>query len=171
MKRLALLIIPVLALAACDPSPRPSVISERAAVEGNQKSLVGAIPAPVLQTSLERINVKRRLETLNKENQTSYIYLVSYGNVMAYYAVSGKVSSLNSYMVPSEQIVNDPHGDLSAGSVLMESPDIDGTYGKNVDGIFFFTTDGAYVEWMGDYLWSDQPLKLSQPVQLTRDVK
>lgn len=168
---IALAALPVLLLAACDMPPAPSVRSEQAVVEGNQQRLVQTIPAPQLQTSLERLNIKRRLETLNKENQTSYIYLLSYGNVMAYYTVSGKVSSLNTYMVPSEQIINDPHGDLSAGSVLMEAPDIDGTYGQNANGIFFFTTEGAYVEWKGDYLWSDQPLRVTQPVQLQRSVE
>ncbi len=89
---------------------------------------------------------------------------------MAYYTVSGKVSSLNSYMVPTQKIVDDPYGSFDAGGQVVESPDLDGTYGENAHGIFFFTTDGAYVEWQGQYLWSDQPLKISQPVQLTRAV-
>jgi hypothetical protein len=53
----------------------------------------------------------------------------------------------------------------------VEAPDLDGTYGENVDGIFFFTTEGAYVEWKGEYLMSDQPLKLTTQPELFREVK
>jgi len=45
----------------------------------------------------ERKNIARRLERINRENMTSYIYLVNYGKVMAYYVITGKPSSLNSY--------------------------------------------------------------------------
>lgn len=172
MKRIAaLLIVPVLLLTACDVNPSSAQQRETKFVEGNQQVLIDNVPAPNLSTSLERINIKRRLEQLNKENQTSYIYLLSYGNVVAYYTVSGKVSSLNSYMVPTQKLVDDPHGSFDAGGQVVESPDLDGTYGENSDGIFFFTTDGAYVEWKGDYLWSDQPLSVRQPVQLFRNIE
>jgi hypothetical protein len=52
----------------------------------------------------------------------------------------------------------------------MESPDIDGSYGENAHGVFFFTTDGAYVEWSGTYFWTDRPLKLTQPPELVIDI-
>ena len=41
----------------------------------------------------------------------------------------------------------------------------------NTDGIFFFTTEGAYVEWKGDYMMSDQPLKLTTTPELVREIK
>jgi len=46
----------------------------------------------------------------------------------------------------------------------------DGGKGTNGDGIFFFTTEGAYAEWHGDYMVSDFPLKLSTPPELVRNV-
>lgn len=145
--------------------------------EESQQRLIKSVPTPKVQTSLERKNLARRIEKINQENMVSYIYLISYGRVMAYYTVSGKVSSLNSYLTAMERVekvADSYHG--SAGAypatfVTMEAPDLDGTYGKNVEGIFFFTTEGVYVEWNGQYIWSDQPLKITQPPELVKEVK
>lgn len=141
--------------------------------------LRSAVPIPQLETSLERVNVAKRAEIFNKPDKISYIYLVSYGKVMAFYTVKGKVSSLRSYMVPTERISGYDGTDCNysnastgnAGCYVTEAPDIDGTYGENVNGIFFFTTEGAYVEWKGDYMMSDQSLKLSTQPELIREIK
>lgn len=141
-----------------------------------QKDLVNAVPIPQLTNSLERENVAKRAELFNKSDKISYIYLVNYGKIMAYYSVKGKVSSLRSYMAPMQKLINNKGEDCSdwnaTGSCYtVDAPDIDGTYGENVEGIFFFTTEGAYVEWHGDYMMSDQPLTLSTPPELVRSVK
>jgi len=132
------------------------------------------VPVPQLTTSSERKNVAKRAELFNNEDKISYIYLVSYGKVMAFFPVQGKVSSLRSYMTPTEKIVNGEGGDCYYSSSYchtVSAPDIDGTYGENVDGIFFFTTEGAYVEWKGEYMMSDQPLKLATPPALVREIQ
>jgi hypothetical protein len=145
-----------------------------------QSRLIQSVPIPDLQTSSERKNVARRAEIFNNESKISYIYLVSYGKVMAFYTVKGKVSSLNSYLTPQEQLVdytgkrctntwNDRCTEASA--YILSAPDVDGTYGSNVEGIFFFTTEDAYVEWKGEYMMSDQPLKLATPPELVREIK
>ena len=149
---------------------------EQQAVNQNQLKMLKAVPIPQLQTSQERVNQKRKAELFNDENKLSYIYLVSYGKVMAFYTVKGKVSSLNTYMVPMEKLVDNngekcSYSNSSGGCYVVESPDIDGTYGTNPDGIFFFTTEGAYVEWKGDYMMSDQPLKLTTQPELVRQVQ
>jgi len=51
-------------------------------------------------------------------------------------------------------------------SHVVSSPAEDGSYGTNGDAIFFFTTEGVYVEWRGDYMLCDQPLKLSTTPEL-----
>lgn len=142
-----------------------------------QKNLVQAVPVPQLSTSLERINVSKRAQLFNDESKVSYIYFISFGKVMAFYTVKGKVSSLRSYMVPNDKIVNsygqacsDNYGCGEAGYVV-DAPDIDGTYGENTPGIFFFTTDGVYVEWNGEYMVADQPLKLTTQPELIREIK
>lgn len=149
-------------------------------VSDNQSRMISSIPIPELQTSSERKNVARRAEIFNNESKISYIYLVNYGKVMAFYTVKGKVSSLRSYMSPMEQLVDYKgrkcdgtwsNACSSSAGFVVSAPDIDGTYGENVDGIFFFTTDGAYVEWRGDYMMSDQPLKLTTQPELVREIK
>lgn len=42
--------------------------------------------------------------------------------------------------------------------------DVDGTYGENDNGIFFFTPDGKCIEWSGEYLYSDIPFIVDNPV-------
>lgn len=140
----------------------------------NQAKLVTATPIPQLSNSLERANISRRATLFDAPNKISYIYLISYGKVMAFYTVKGKVTSLNSYMTPQEQIVdgdgNKCYGSAS-GCVTVQAPDVDGSYGTNSDGVFFFTTEGAYVEWKGDYMMSDEALKLSTTPELVRNIK
>lgn len=150
--------------------------NESTKAAGIQDKLITAVPIPQLTNSLERENVSKRAQIFNTPDKISYIYLVSFGKVMAFYTVKGKVSSLQSYMVPTDKVVNYDGSVCSSWHVsgdcyVVEAPDIDGTYGNNVAGIFFFTTEGAYVEWKGDYMMSDQPLKLSTQPELVRQVK
>lgn len=180
---LALILTAGLFLAACDETPASTANtfqSDSTRAEEAQKKMTAAVPIPQITTSQERLNVAKRAEIFNNENKVSYIYLVNYGKVMAFYSVKGKVSSLRSYVAPTEKLVNGQgapctnfwginHGYEPCYTV--SAPDIDGTYGDNVEGIFFFTTEGAYVEWKGDYMMSDQPLKLSTQPELVREIK
>lgn len=160
-----------------EPAPKPkSEIQESNAVN---KELRKAVPVPQLETSSERANVARRATIFDNEDKISYIYLVNYGRVMAFFTVQGKVSSLRSYMTPVDKLVDGNGNDCRRNyemsgmyepCYVVESADIDGTYGENVDGIFFFTTEGAYVEWRGDYMMSDQPLKLTTQPELVRQI-
>lgn len=138
------------------------------------KNIFENIPVPKLTTSSERKNVAKRAEIFNNEEKISYIYLVSYGKVMAFFTVQGKVSSLRSYMTPTEKVIKNDGSDCdyrySDYCNVVSAPDIDGTYGENVEGIFFFTTEGAYVEWKGEYMMSDQPLKLTTTPELVRQI-
>ncbi len=166
LRFLPLLLVAVF-LAACGDSCEgvktgDSTKKEMEQTEENQQRLVKAVPPPMLTDSLERHNLRDRLERLNKAEAIGYVYLMSNdGKIVAYYTVKGRVSSLNSYLTTPEQVVRIPSGGGYSLHTL-PSPDFDGSYGKNPDGIFFFTTEGAYVEWQGLYLFSDQPLKLSQ---------
>lgn len=163
----------------CGKSPSANEQQQKS-LESNQEKIISAVPIPQLSDSLERKNISDRAQLFNKPDKVSYIYLVNFGKVMAFYTVKGKVSSLNSFMSPQEQLV-DGDGNkctrnyTSNGSYepcySIQAPDIDGSYGDNANGIFFFTTEGAYVEWKGDYMMSDQPLKLSTQPELVREVK
>ena len=91
------------------------------------------------------------------------VYLLSHGTVIAFYPVRGKVSSMKSYLTPGDEV--------RSGPITAEAPDLDGAYGENAEGIFFFTSDSnSYVEWAGEYLFTDQCLKVSAQPQLVRVV-
>jgi hypothetical protein len=170
MNRKALLLLVVIPFlmgneGGCDDHPSASRV-EQSQNESNQDRLMRTLPAPRLATSLERKNLVRRLQRVNSENMSGFIYLIDHGVIMASYPVNGKITSLNAYLGGNSKPA---WFGASIGWQMVESPDLDGAYGKNDDGIFFFTADSnAYVEWKGDYLFSDQPLKLSQQPAMLR---
>ena len=156
------------------PAPQEKTSAKEAALtETNQARLLTTNPPPSLDTSLERQNLIDRLNLLNNQNKIFYVYLVSYGKVMAEYTAQGKISSVNSKLTTQEQVIKTPYFDSYNGAagnlgLVVESPDLDGSYGTNGDAVFFFTTEGAYVEWSGEYFVSDFPLSLSTPPVLVR---
>ena len=85
-------------------------MQEAQLTESNQQRLMNSCPAPEISNSLERENLKRRIEFLNDANKDLYVALLSNdGKVLATYVTNGKVSSLNSYLTTNDQIVDDPH--------------------------------------------------------------
>ena len=125
-------------------------------------------PTPTdIDYSLERYNLIRRAYWVNGQREKAlalecpivkplgYIILITdNGSILGNFIVDGKVSSLNSFLTPDSKYVD-------TGLVLA---DVDGSYGENDSGIFFFTPDGKYLEWTGTYLYSDIPFEVDQPV-------
>ena len=122
--------------------------------------------------SLERYNLIRRAYWVNGQREKAntlvcsiekplgYIVLFSGNTVVGSFVVDGKVSSLNSFLTPS---FVDSYWS-SGGVITTEMADVDGSYGENDSGIFFFTPDGKYIEWTGSYLYSDIPFEVDNPV-------
>jgi hypothetical protein len=110
-------------------------------------------PIPQISFSNTREAVIKRIARWNDPNKISYIYLINYGRVMAFYTVKGSVESKRSYLSPTLK----PLRGCSGVYPVVDAPDVDGT----ADSVFFFNTDDVYVEWSGDYMWVDQPLKLA----------
>lgn len=156
----------MLSFVGCEDSSTAHL--EQAKTEENQKRLLIVQPPVALEWSLERENINKRTNLWNDKNKVSYIYLVSYGKVMAFYAIKGKVSSVNSQITNPTQLRRWSTGGTA---IAIPSPAEDGSYGTNGDGIFFFCTDGTYVEWAGEYMLCDKPLKLSTPPAITRSIK
>lgn len=146
--------------------------TEMKSTEANQQELVKRHEIPKMEKSLERQNLIRRYNTLNDQNQEFYVYLMSHGKVVADYVAQGKVSSVNSKLTQPEQIVEDNGGTYNGenNDHVVSSPQLDGSYGTNGDGIFFYTTEGSYVEWNGEYLVSETPRSITTPVSLEADV-
>lgn len=104
------------------------------------------------------------------EKPLGYIVLFDKGVIFGKFVVDGKVSSLNSYLTPDSEYYE---MDMSRTSICDNTwlADVDGSYGSNDNGIFFFTTDGKYVEWSGDYLYSDMPFEVDEPVLAIKEEK
>ena len=127
-------------------------------------------PTPTdLEYSLERYNLIRRAYWVNGQREKAntlpcpiekplgYIMLMSGNAVVGRFVVDGKVSSLNSFLTPDSEY----YGSSSINEWLA---DVDGSYGMNDSGIFFFTPEGNYIEWTGTYLYSDIPFSIDDPI-------
>lgn len=128
-----------------------------------------------IEYSLERYNLIRRAYWVNGmrerantlpceiEKPLGYIVLFSGNATVGAFVVDGKVSSLNSFLTPDSMYYELAYGGI--GEVKNEwLADVDGSYGENDSGIFFFTPDGKYIEWSGDYLYSDIPFVVDSPM-------
>lgn len=134
------------------------------------KKLQSNQPTPTdIDYSLERYNLIRRAYWVNGQREKAnaliceiekplgYIALFTdNGAVVGKFIVDGKVSSLNSFLTPDSEEYASSHSEWLA--------DVDGSYGENDTGIFFFTPDGKYVEWTGTYLYSDIPFEIEDPI-------
>lgn len=157
-------VILVFALTACETSGSRQDIYT---TQENANNIQENQPTPTdLEYSLERYNLIRRAYWVNGQREKAlslpceidrplgYIVLFTEGGgVVGRYVVDGKVTSLNSYLTPDSTYYD-------SGSWLA---DVDGSYGENDQGIFFFTPDGKYIEWTGIYLYSDIPFEVTTP--------
>ena len=142
-------------------------------------------PTPTdISYSLERYNLIRRAYWVNGQREKAntlpceitkplgyVILLTEGGRIVGSFIVDGKVSSLNSYLTPDSEYY-EKNGSSSDDSYTNKwLADVDGSYGENDNGIFFFTPDGKYVEWSGIYLYSDIPFEVDAPVINYTEVK
>lgn len=142
--------------------------------EQNQQQLVRQRPPFTMDDSLERKNLIERYKHLNDRENMHHVYMVSYdGKVINYEVARGKVSSVNSKLTNDVQIVSSDacletthHDNEGACFKTVESPQMDGSYGSNGDAIFFFTPEGHYVEYNGQYVVSEEPLDITTEVTL-----
>lgn len=167
---LIVLFVTVFALSGCAHS---SSMIDTANTQNNADRLAENQPTPTdIEYSLERYNLIRRAYWVNgmRDKAASlpcplasipmgYVVLfTNSGAVVGRFEVDGKVSSLNSFLTPDSEYYE------FSGTFNRWLADVDGSYGENDQGIFFFTPDGKYIEWNGGYLYSDIPFEVSDPV-------
>jgi len=190
-KRIALvlsLVLIVLVFTGCDyevPAGGGTYL-DVVKTQENAKGLAERQPTPSdIEYSLERYNLIRRAYWVNGmrerantlpceiEKPLGYIVLFSGNATVGSFVVDGKVSSLNSFLTPDSEYYEKDDGYRSGATATSKSvddfsnkwlADVDGSYGENDSGIFFFTPDGKYIEWSGDYLYSDIPLVVDAPM-------
>jgi hypothetical protein len=141
-----------------------SAKDEQVHTEINQRNLNQVQPPPTITWSLERDNLIKRFKLQNDRAVMFYMYVFIEGvaQPVGYYQVN-KVSSVNSQLTNTMQIVEDPYRYQSGGQIL-PSPAEDGSYGTNGDGIFGFTPEEIYIETNMKYITSTVPLHFNSPV-------
>lgn len=163
----------VISLTGCEAfEPTSSEQDINATMDVADKLAMSQATPTDIDFSLERYNLMRRAYWVNGQREKAnslvcavqkpfgYIVLFAGNAPVSRFIVDGKVSSLNSFLTPSN--VEDYYG--NGATINTELPDVDGSYGENDNGIFFFTVDGNYVEWTGEYLYSDIPIEIDDPV-------
>lgn len=146
----------LLAVAACAPeTPEPTVRDAQtraAATAANSIRFTG---------NAEIDNVKRRLELTANPNLLGFIVLLNEaGQPIMYTSVKGKVTSGGKRLTRTDELIGgvDSYGTRAA-------PSDEGTYGSSAPYVFFWTTEGQYIQWDGGYLYSDRPFRLNtQPL-------
>lgn len=176
---IAALVIITLTFAGCDSSTTTTASGttvDKQKTINTANILSSNQPTPYdISYSLERYNLIRRAYWVNGQREKAnalvceiekplgYIVLFAGNTIVGRFVVDGKVTSLNSYLTPDSEYYELCYGgDYSKANAWLA--DVDGSYGENDNGIFFFTPDGKYVEWSGEYLYSDIPFEISNPV-------
>ena len=170
--------------AGCDATAVSGTAVDTANTTNVASNLAERQPTPTdIDFSLERYNLTRRAYWVNGQREKARMvpcavtkplgYVVLFtesGSVVGSFIVDGKVSSLNSYLTPDSEVY-EIGGDSTDNDVRNNGTtdndwlaDVDGSYGENDNGIFFFTPDGKYIEWTGTYLYSDIPFEVDDPV-------
>ena len=172
----AIILIVIICLTACGAASGGTQ-QDTYETKMNANRLQSNQPTPTdIEYSLERYNLIRRAYWVNGQREKAnalacpiekplgYVILMTEsGGVVGKFTVDGKVSSLNSFLTPDSEYYEFYEG----GEFGYENEwlaDVDGSYGENDNGIFFFTPDGKYVEWSGIYLYSDIPFEVDAPV-------
>ena len=172
---LLLVAITLCMLAGCD-SDYQEQTSDVEKQQSITKDLQQSQPTPTdIDYSLERYNLIRRAYWVNGQREKAlslpcpvekplgYVVLMLEGvGVVGNYVIDGKVSSLNSFLTPDSEYYEYSAGETSKKNNWLA--DVDGSYGENDNGIFFFTTDGKYIEQTGTYIYSDIPYIVDDPI-------
>lgn len=170
-----ILCLMVVCFTGCEIDTSASGIDKQTTIDIGNKLAKNQPTPDDIDYSLERYNLIKRAYWVNGQREKAntlpceivkplgYIVLFTEsGSVVGSFTVDGKVSSLNSFLTPDSMCY-----ELDTDSTTKHNewlPDVDGSYGENDTGIFFFTTDGKYIEWTGCYLYSDIPFIVDDPI-------
>ena len=174
IKMVAIILALVLLVATISGCQLSGSAADRAKMLNVANALQEKQPTPSdIEYSLQRYNLIRRAYWVNGmrekarmlpcevEKPLGYIYFFLEGvGCVAHYTVDGQITSLQTYLTPDSEY-------YTSSGLSRWLADVDGTYGQNQDGIFFFTVDGNYVEWNGLYHYSDIYYPIDDPVLKT----
>jgi predicted small lipoprotein YifL len=139
-------------------------------------------PTTQIKSSLERDMINKWIDEVGNPNNIMWLYHMSEsGQVLGEWPIVGKAVSMTKSNEPYDRIVDcsgastddwyatSSFSGFRAGTAQLANPS--GTYGHDLEGVFFFTPDGEYHEIHGGIIHvSSVPLKIKEPVFLTYDI-
>lgn len=146
-------------LAACQPQAK----AEPQAKQTQAQIAKEAANSIQFTGNSEIESIKHRIELTSKPGAIGYVILLNQsGQPIAYYGVKGKVTSGGKRLTAPFEVRQYSIGGTNGGATYVQtpSPSDEGTWGQSGEYIFFTTTDGQYIQWSGQYLYSDKPLRL-----------
>jgi len=167
-------VIFALAGAGCISSPREDNVPE---TQMNTETVK-------LDTSIERDLINGWIEEVGDPNNIMWLYHMSEtGQILGEYPIVGKAVSMSKSNEPYERVLDTynsgpDYSEVAAaekfagyreGTSQLANPS--GTYGHDLEGVFFFTPDGEYHEIHGGIIHiSSVPIKINDPLFLTYDI-
>lgn len=171
--RIIILIVATILLTGCDITPSATQQNIADTQKTTENILSNQKTPTDINFSLERYNLIKRAYWVNGQRQKAdavscnverpigYVTLIVGNTILCEYTVDGKISSLNSYLSADSEYYEFSSGNGTCRNNWLA--DVDGSYGTNVDGIFWFDCNGNYHEWNGQYHYSDIPLTINDP--------
>ena len=144
------LVCTALFLSACsEVSSTPQKVTQ------SQKAAAAANSIQFSENS-EIENITRRLKLTSNPGQIGFILLMNeMGQPVMYSSVKGKITSGSKRLTSPEK-----HELVGGDYELATAPSDEGTYGSSDPYIYFWDTNGQYVQWNGKYLYSDKPIRV-----------
>lgn len=151
--------------------------------EDNSPDTQKTAPTVKLDNSLERELINCWLKEVGDPNNIMWLYHMSEtGQILGEYPIVGKAVSMTKSNEPYERVLDDFDGAVwdeeeaakrfegyRLGTTQLANPS--GTYGHDLEGVFFFTPDGEYHEIHGGIIHvSSVPIKINDPMFLTYDI-
>jgi hypothetical protein len=149
-----------LLLAGCVESSPPSARDTQARAAAEAANSIS------FTANAEIDNIKRRLELTSDPGRIGFIVLLNEsGQPVMYTSVRGKITSSGKRLTNPTRINRYEGNNGSVSVAVGPAPSDEGTWGSSDPYIYFWTIGGQYIQWSGEYLYSDQPIRLSvQPL-------
>ena len=147
MNRLIILFILCFFISACEGEPTNKDEQARKA----QK----AAESINYTENAEIDNIKKRLDLTSSPSLLGYVAIINnVGQIAMYTPVKGKVTSGGKRLTTPNKVL---YQDL-----LVPTPSDEGTWGSSNPYVYFWTPSGRYIQTSMNYLYSDQPFRLTE---------
>ena len=155
MKNALLAACAALSLSACDAAP----MAPPTAQQQQAQKAAEAAQSVVFEKNAEIDNIKRRLKLTSNPGQIGFVLLLNQaGQPIMYTSVKGKITSGGKRLTNPTNWVQHDCGEYACTGAE-PGPSDEGTFGSSGEYVYFWTTDGQYVQWNGGYLYSDKPFR------------